>query len=593
MTRDNRNLTWVFVQLPVLSHDFKYNFSHCAYASFVVSSYLFHHCPEINIQRIDALVEALGGDALILNKILEKNPDCVCFSVYLWNIERSLYIASKIKELQPNTLIIFGGPDITLDNGFILTKTGFDIGIIGEGEDSLIHVAKVVLAEKNHEDIIRSLKEIGGITVENKIFLKGKQTPLYKMISPYLSNQAYPSFDGSILIESMRGCIHSCTYCYYHKNFKKVRYVPVEKVFKEIQWAEQNSVKEISFVDPSFLRRKNVKLFLEELAKRTYKDLEIFCELNAEDVCESSADLIARANIKSTEIGLQSINPYTLRLVNRRFDREKFVKGVLNLRQRKINVLLDLMVGLPGDRLEDVTQGVDFIIENDLFDDIGMYPLFVLPGTEMRERASDFGIEFSLNPPYIVKSTTTMSKRDIIESFVYAEHRSGLDLFPREFPLMAMEFGAHDPLMTYLIDLNKDGISFNDFLSKGINKLASSVLIQISHPIWFYHPQMLKKLYGSILNKNPYVLIDIIFDELILKEFSFDRILDTLRKFVKPRNYFIDRIHCDIIDPLRSTQIFFLMCGLSYRCVVSIPSSWYLLRKNSSVFWFMIYGTEN
>jgi len=72
MTRDNRNLRWVFVQLPVLSHDFKYNFSHCAYASFVVSSYLFHHCPEINIQRIDALVEGLGGDALILNKILRK-----------------------------------------------------------------------------------------------------------------------------------------------------------------------------------------------------------------------------------------------------------------------------------------------------------------------------------------------------------------------------------------------------------------------------------------------------------------------------------------------------------------------------------------
>jgi len=70
MSGDELSPTWLFVQLPVSSHDLKYNLSHCAYASFVVSSYL-RNSLDIDVDRVDPTIEALGSDLCVLDYILK------------------------------------------------------------------------------------------------------------------------------------------------------------------------------------------------------------------------------------------------------------------------------------------------------------------------------------------------------------------------------------------------------------------------------------------------------------------------------------------------------------------------------------------
>ncbi|MCB1160826.1 MAG: cobalamin-dependent protein, partial [Leptospiraceae bacterium] len=59
------------------------------------------------------------GDEKILNTILKKDPSYLAFSLYLWNSERSLYIAREVKKNKKDVVIIVGGPEVNLDNPHI------------------------------------------------------------------------------------------------------------------------------------------------------------------------------------------------------------------------------------------------------------------------------------------------------------------------------------------------------------------------------------------------------------------------------------------------------------------------------------------
>src|SRR5262245_26283801 len=53
------------------------------------------------------------GDQALVAAICADEPWMVGFTRYLWNIDRTLWIAEQIKQRQPYVLIIVGGPEIT------------------------------------------------------------------------------------------------------------------------------------------------------------------------------------------------------------------------------------------------------------------------------------------------------------------------------------------------------------------------------------------------------------------------------------------------------------------------------------------------
>ena len=72
--------------------------------------------------QVDILPESIAayvGDAALLEILLERKPDVIGFTVYCWNLERSLYFAQKLKQLTASR-IVFGGPEITPDNPAVM-----------------------------------------------------------------------------------------------------------------------------------------------------------------------------------------------------------------------------------------------------------------------------------------------------------------------------------------------------------------------------------------------------------------------------------------------------------------------------------------
>jgi hypothetical protein len=183
------------------------------------------------------------------------------------------------------------------------------------------------------------------------------------------------------------------------------RYFGLDRVLAEIRWARDRGVRRVHFVEANL---NLVPLFwplMHALADlNADRALTFYAELRGEHLTDAVVAALDAANVRVVEVGLQTANPLALRASQRRTDLHKWAAGTRRLYQREIEVLLDVIVGLPEDDADGIQQTLDFIAAEDL----GSYDVFtlqVLPGTALRQQAAQYGLQFQERPPYYVLAT--------------------------------------------------------------------------------------------------------------------------------------------------------------------------------------------
>ena len=72
------------------------------------------------------------------NAIVNAPPDVLMLSNYVWNEELSFYFARLAKQINPHTLVVMGGPNITLDAGrqveYVRARPEIDLYVLGEAD---------------------------------------------------------------------------------------------------------------------------------------------------------------------------------------------------------------------------------------------------------------------------------------------------------------------------------------------------------------------------------------------------------------------------------------------------------------------------
>lgn len=366
-----------------------------------------------------------AGDQAVVRDICDRNPDIVGFTVFAWNMERSVFLARQIKE-QTGAQLIFGGPQVTEDTlddfpGFI------DYLVIGQGEALFRQILENTTQGNRNMRKNACDRNPPKPAVLNDAGLN-RESMLAKG-SPYVNGHLDLGPGQVMLLETQRGCPYKCGFCYYSKARKKRDIADAETVIQGIDWALHNHAKELYLMDPSLNARPGLSPLLEKIsALNGSKKLSIISEIRAESVTDKMACQYAAAGFCQFEVGLQSTNPRALDAMNRPTDLKRFVKGVKALQKQEIKATIDLIFGLPGDTPQGFRDSVDFILEHDLQDHIQVFPLLVLPGTAFRRQALDLGLEFSPHPPYPVIKTSVFSQADMVQALDYAE-----DAFDRTF----------------------------------------------------------------------------------------------------------------------------------------------------------------
>src|SRR5690606_19714696 len=149
-------------------------------------------------------------------------------------------------------------------------------------------------------------------------------------------------------------------------------------------------------------------------------------ELRGEHLTDEAAEALAHAGLRVAEVGLQTANPAALRASQRRTDLAKWAAGTRRLYERGVEVLLDVILGLPEDDAAGVKATLEFIRREQL----GPYDVFtlqVLPGVAVRRQAGEYGITYQDRPPYYVLGTGRMPYAELRRLRRELKQGAGLD----------------------------------------------------------------------------------------------------------------------------------------------------------------------
>ncbi len=451
--------------------------------------------------RVDILPEFLAshaGDEALIRIIAEQGPEILGFTVFAWNLERSIYLAGKIKE-KIKTRIVFGGPEITPDNELVRSHA-VDFYVYGEGEG----IFRALLTSE------ALWKKGQGKDMSDECFLS--------LGSPYVNGHLLTEAGNPMLIETQRGCPYRCGFCYYNKS-RKTRSMADDKIVLEgIAFALDQGVEEIYLLDPSLNSRPGLPDLLKKIADlNSSGKISFVSEIRAESVDENMAGLFRKAGFKGFEVGLQSTNPLALKKMNRPTNLKAFLSGVKALQKEGIAPTVDLIFGLPGDTLEGFGQTLDYVFDHHLYEHLQVFPLLVLPGTAFRKKSRELGLIYDPVPPYTLISTPEFSSDDMLRALDMAEEKFDTSFYT--FPDLEISFKSEKGGDLY-IDLDGNPCLAKLILDYPRDLLEiESLARQITSPFQvFFFPVIRDKAYQKAVLKiisrhNPFVPTEAVFIE--------------------------------------------------------------------------------
>lgn len=391
------------------------------------------------------LAKQNGGDyavsALLASRLASKKPDFVCFSVYVWNRVILEKTCLELKKLLPDCVCISGGPEVTANP---LSFHSFDYMIAGQGEramvDLLAHLTenKPQITQKTMNTCVQEITAgcnsgnnndapgfafgVQGVYRTGNPPPVGQSNPIIRACplppdltaSPYLDGTLDVGKYGGALWELARGCPFKCSYCYESKGEKKIAYFPMERLEKEIELFAKKNISQVFVLDPTYNASKERAIKMLKIIEKKAPGMFFYFEARAEFIDRELARAFARIPC-CLQIGLQSANPEVLKNVHRTLDKKKFEKNIGFLNEEGVTFGFDLIYGLPGDNFAGFCQSIDFALA--LYpNNLELFCLSVLPGTDLHDSAKGFGLEWESEPPYHVLRTPQFGEKDLAKA---------------------------------------------------------------------------------------------------------------------------------------------------------------------------------
>jgi len=331
----------------------------------------------------------------------KKKPKIVGLSVLSGPvINDALKISRKIKLIEPETVIIWGGLHPTLFSEYVAREPSVDFIVHGEGEEALHELCDAILNDKSYENIAN----IG--------FLKNDRLVLNPMRKELLDldKVPFPAWDlvdmtyylarrffGSrvLTMNTSRGCVFKCTFCFNQGlDYQSWRAVGPERMHAQLQHLyEKYNINGVQFYEDSFdINPKRCKGF---------SDLMINSGLNKKVKWSHFANIplfkrdVAihekKAGMVYIEFGVESGSDRILNWIDKSQSVEKIKEVYEECRQLNIKTAALFIIGFPEESEEEI-RATEELVES--------LPAYILictiyrpyPGTPLYDYCTSHGI---------------------------------------------------------------------------------------------------------------------------------------------------------------------------------------------------------
>ncbi len=429
-----------------------------------IKAFVDKHTKGIDTEIIEETVNT--KEETILEKLLEKNPSVILFSVYIWNAQLVLRLCEKIRENAPEVFVVLGGPEVSFAAKEYLSYPFVDFVQCGEGERPTAVLLEALLkGEQAPKGYGICYKKDGEFVLEKQY----SEPDLNALESPYADEYISAVSGRLAYFESSRGCPFSCAFC-LSGACKGVRNFHLDYVKSALLKFLKSGVKTVKFVDRTFnadsKRADEIISFLMEHSGEKPKVCFHF-EIAADILKESTLKLLQKApkGLFQIEAGIQSFNKKTLSGVTRKNNVDKVCENVRALLKNKnVHTHVDLIAGLPYEDYESFR--VSFNRAYDLKADmLQLGFLKLLHGSRLREEKEQHGFVFEEKAPYTVKATNWLTEEEMEKLYAVEDanekiHNAGRF---RESLSYVLEVSGKTPFDLFLEFGRKPSMSLDDY----------------------------------------------------------------------------------------------------------------------------------
>ena len=374
------------------------------------------HQPDLQQWDIEILPRwqnDIAGDALLVDILSAQKPQVLGLSLYCWNRNRSLYLASELKTRLPDLEVLVGGPEVTPDSSEILANPAVSVGVRGGGE--------TVFA-----DLLRRIQQgaplrgaPGTLWYERAVCSvpAAEQSPsAVHLPSPLLGKCLDLSSYKYVLLETSRGCPFHCKFCSERNRAQgSPGRFPLERIREELSLIKAHGVKGIYFIDSIF----NMASGYEDLCGmlrglNSEAGMEYFVSFLAEGITAEQVRQLDSSFV--VDVGLQSMSGTALGNVSRTLNLSRFMKGMGLLRDAGVRRKAHVILGLPGDTKESLLEMAAFLQEErEAIPGLVVFILQLLRDSGLYREAALHGLQAQKEPPYFVLQSNTIAYRDLRE----------------------------------------------------------------------------------------------------------------------------------------------------------------------------------
>lgn len=344
----------------------------------------------------------------LVEEILRHSPKFVGFYCIDINFPLNATLARFLKERNPSVVTVLGGPTAMFSDEVILKHyPQFDICVRGEGEKPVLDLVERV----------KKITDIPGITYR-------QETDIFRNPNcPQMSEEEMNSFpsmysEGLIPVEcaqntgilSSVGCAFKCTFCHFSVlTGSHIRFYNDDRVIEDIErigaWAKSCGYEDllVPILDEAFTANKKRTIRLCERIASLQVPLTFSCGTRGDYVNADVLDALWKAGVRSLFFGLESASPPVLCNIGKvggmrgsGFRKEKrylqmLKKSVLMAKAKGFDLSLSVIVGLPGETLEEARETMDLIRELEV--PYAHNLLQVYRGTQLWNEREHYGID--------------------------------------------------------------------------------------------------------------------------------------------------------------------------------------------------------
>lgn len=326
----------------------------------------------------------------IAERLLHGKPRIIGFGVYIWNVEEITKTIALIKQVSPATTIVVGGPEVSYE----------------QEQQAVCRLSDYVIAgpaDLAFRDLCRQL--FAGPTPPGKFLPQHIPKP-DELKFPYSLYNDEDVAHRVIYVEASRGCPFKCEFCLSALD-RSASPFELDRFLAELDRLYRRGVRHFKFVDRTFnLKIDNSIRILEFFLARMDDGLFLHFELIPDHLPERLKQVIKRFPAKSLqfEIGIQTFNPDTQRLISRRQDAQKTEANLVWIRnETHAHIHADLIIGLPGESVASFAAGLNRLVQLDPHE-IQVGILKRLRGAPLVRHVDEHEMRFNPLPPYNILS---------------------------------------------------------------------------------------------------------------------------------------------------------------------------------------------